>query len=68
MDQIQYGRRITVIRIPPYQLPGTSKDERPMFQLPDSEIKGVLSDTFDMEYIDAESFPVDELSQGSKKG
>ena len=27
-----------------------------MFQFPDSEIKGTLSDTFEMDYIDAEFF------------
>jgi hypothetical protein len=67
MEQNQAYGRITVIQIPPAQLPGTSQDKRPMFQLPDSEIKGTLSDTFEMDYIDAEFLPVDEVSQESNK-
>jgi hypothetical protein len=67
MSREQYHGRVTVIRIPPDRLPGFDKAERPMFRLPNSEIKGVLSDTFEMDYIDAESFPVDKVSQELKK-
>jgi len=69
MDRMQYGRQVRVIKIPPYQLPTMDNEnkKRPMFQLPDSEIKGVLSDTFEMDYIDAESFPIDEVSQELNK-
>ena len=68
MDQKQYPGRVTVIRIPPYQLPDTSKDERPMLKLPDSGIKGILGDTFEMDYIDAEIvIPADEVPQDIKK-
>jgi hypothetical protein len=34
-----------------------------MFLLPRSEIKGILSDTFEMETIDAEFLPIDEVPQ-----
>jgi hypothetical protein len=64
MDPNQYHGTITVIRIPPYQL---HQEKNPMLHLPDSEIKGVLSDTFEMDYIDAESFLIDEVSQESNK-
>jgi len=47
MDQQPYHGTITVIQIPPYQL--TESDKPPTFHLPDSEIKGVLSDTFEMD-------------------
>ena len=67
MDQRQYRGTIRVIRIPPSQLSDSGKDSRPMFQLPASEIKGMLSDTFEMDYIDAEAFPVDEVPQELKK-
>ena len=40
--------------------------KKPPFQLPDSQIKGLLSDMFEMNIIDAESFPVDEVSQELK--
>ncbi len=67
MDQRQAQGRITVIQVPVSQLPGAEAQRRPMFELPASEIKGVLSDTFDMDYMDAEVFPIDEVSQESKK-
>jgi hypothetical protein len=67
MDRIQGQRTFTVIQIPPYQLDDANKDKRPILQLPDSEIKGVLSDTFEMDYIDAEFLPLDEAPQELKK-
>jgi len=60
MDQKQYHGTVTVIRIPPFQLSDADKEKSPIFRLPASEIKGMLSNTFEMDYIDAESFPVDE--------
>jgi hypothetical protein len=60
MDQGHYQETITVIRIPPHQF---DDEKRPLFQRPDSEIKGVLSDTFEMDYIDAEFLPGNELPQ-----
>ncbi len=68
MDQEQNGGKITVIRMPFMELPASNREKRLTFQLPDSEIKGTLSDTFEMGYIDGISFPVDEVSQESKKG
>jgi len=69
MDQLQYGGRVRVIQVRPYQVTDLENEikKRPLFQLPDSEIKGILSDTFEMDYIDAEFFPVDEASQELKK-
>ena len=64
MDRRQYYGSVTVTRISPYQLTDTNK--RPMFQLPNSEVKGILSDTFEMDYIDAEFVPVDEAVNDSK--
>jgi hypothetical protein len=56
IDQEQYGGRVTIIRVQPDQLPAPDDEnkKRPMFQLPGLEIKGVLSDTFEMDTIDAE--------------
>ena len=69
IDREQYGGRVTVIRVQPYQLSATDDEnnKHPMFQLPGSGIKGVLSDTFEMDYIDAEFFLVDEVSQELNK-
>ncbi|HET9912231.1 MAG TPA: hypothetical protein VFQ13_10105 [Anaerolineales bacterium] len=57
--------RVRVMRVPVSQLPEVER--RPMFELSPSEIKGVLSDTFEMDYIDAEAFPVDEVSEKINK-
>jgi len=38
-----------------------------MFQLLDSEIKGTLSQTFEIDYIDAEFMPIDQVSQELNK-
>jgi hypothetical protein len=63
MDRRQSHGRITVIQIPPTQLPDAGTDNQPMFGFPDSEIKAVLSDTFEMDCIDAE-FIEQEHSDG----
>jgi hypothetical protein len=63
MDQKQYRNTFTVIRIPPRQLPNSNGSKRPMFQLSNSEIKGTLSSTFEMDYIDAEFSSMDEINK-----
>lgn len=63
MDQRQYCRTITVIRVPVSQPPDEGAQPLAMFELPASEITGMLSDTFEMDYIDAEAFAVDDVSQ-----
>jgi len=67
MDQEQYYGRVTVIRIPPDQLSDLEIEERSTITPLTSEIKGVLSDTFEMDYIDAEAFPINEVSPELKK-
>jgi hypothetical protein len=59
MDQKKYHGMVSMIQIPPVRLPEPDEKKWPMFQLPNSEIKGMLNDTFDMNYIEAESFPID---------
>ncbi len=67
MDQQKFHGTVSVTRIPLHQLPEPKNDKRPMFLLPHSEIKGILSDTFEMDYIDAEFLPVDEVPQELNK-
>lgn len=67
MDQRQSHGTVTVMRVPPYQLPDTNHDKRSMFPFPHSEIKGTLSDTFEMETIDAEFIHVDEAANLKKE-
>jgi hypothetical protein len=63
MDQEEYSGRITVIRIPSYQGTELDLENHAKLEPRASEIKGVLSDTFEMEYIDARSIPLDSNSQ-----
>ena len=65
MDQPLHGQGIRIVHIGPYPLPDSGKEstEHLVLLLPDSEIKGVLNDTFEMDYIDAEFLPVDEVPQ-----
>jgi len=63
MDRKQFHNTFTVISIPPHQLPNANSSKRPMFQFPNSEIKGTLSNTFEMDYIDAEFSSIDEINK-----
>lgn len=56
MDQMQPTGKVRVLKIEPHELPIMNYEYKPraMFQLLDSEIKGTLSDTFEMDTIDAE--------------
>jgi hypothetical protein len=54
MDGRQYYRTVNVVRVPVAQMSDLEAQELPMIELPASEIKGVLSDTFEMDYIDIE--------------
>jgi len=67
MDQRPYHGTVTVVRVPPYKLSDTGEDKSQVFCLPDSEIKGVLSNTFEMDYIDAEFIRADEEVEEAKK-
>jgi hypothetical protein len=67
MDQRQLHGTVTVIRVPSYQLPESNNHKYPMFHLPDSEIKGTLSDTFEMDYIDVEFSSVEGALNETKK-
>jgi K+ transporter len=67
MDQNQFHGTTIVIQIPPHQLSDTNGNKHPMFQFPNSEIKGTLSDTFEMDYIDAEFSSVDAAPNETNK-
>ena len=56
MDQMQPTGKVRVLKIEPQELPVMNYEYKPraIFQLLDSEIKGTLSDTFEMDTIDAE--------------
>jgi hypothetical protein len=67
MDREHSYGRVRVIRVPVSERPGSGNENSMRFKLPDSEINGVLSNTFEMDCIDAVAYPVDEISQESKK-
>lgn len=67
MNQRQIYGTVIVTRVPSYQMPEPKSDKRPMFQFSNSEIKGTLSDTFEMDIINAEFCPVDEVPQELNK-
>ena len=67
MDSRQFHGTVTVMRIPPRQLHHNGEGDDRVFCLPDSEIKGVLSDTFEMDYIDAEFIRTDEVEEAKKE-
>jgi len=66
IDRHDHGR-VTVIRIPVSLLPDSNTEKQTIFELPASEIKGVLNDTFEMDYIDGKALPIDDISQELKK-
>ena len=63
MDREQNGGRIVVMRMPFMKLP----EGRQAFQLPDSEVKGLLSDTFEMDCLDVDALSIDDISQETNK-
>ena len=69
MDQPPHGQGIRMVHIGPYPLADSGKGniEQLVLLLPDLEIKGVLNDTFEMETIDAEFLPVDDVPQEYKE-
>ena len=67
MDRRHFHGTVIVTRVPRYQLPDTKNDKQTMFQFNHSEIKGTLSDTFEMDYIDAQYVSVDEVPQELNK-
>jgi hypothetical protein len=53
-DQVHDQGRIRIVRVPVLQRPDADEDAQLMFELPLVEDKGLLSDTFELDYIDAE--------------
>ncbi|CAG0984365.1 hypothetical protein PLCT2_02100 [Planctomycetaceae bacterium] len=63
MDTSRQGAIISIIQFP-------LRDQnlnQPLLQLPKSEIKGVLGDTFEMDSTETEIFPMKEISQDYQK-
>jgi len=69
MDQRHYYQTLTLIRVPVSQLPDAEigAQRSPISGLSVSEVKGVLSNTFDIEYIDGEVFSIEEVGQELRK-
>ncbi len=67
MDEEEFSKTIHVYEIPPLEPTQAGGDEARPLPLPPIEIKGVLGNTFEMDYVDAESRPVDSAAGGSRK-
>lgn len=67
LDRRQERGRIIVIRVPALELSEMDREKGPMFELPASELKSLLSNTFDVDYIDAEVLD-QEYSDGRVDG
>jgi len=65
MDLEHYEGSVRVIKMAPHRSITTKNihTASSMLKLPESEIKGTLSNTIEMETIDVEAFPVDVLPQ-----
>ncbi len=65
-DSNEHGHAQThVLQVFSYPLSDDSKAT--IFHLPASEVKGVLDDTFELNIIDAEALPVEEVSHEMNK-
>ena len=67
MDDESYQTQITVIEFPATPGRDAARGTRPIVPAPDTEIKGVLSDTFEMETVDAGARHRGEVSQEVRK-
>ncbi len=69
MDEDEFTRTIRVIEIPPTPR-DTGQNDRQVLTVSPTEIAGLLGDTFEMEYIDANSSkadaPEDKLAEAHK--
>ncbi|MGE5249295.1 MAG: hypothetical protein ACM3QS_03690 [Bacteroidota bacterium] len=62
-----YFGAIMVTRISLPELPESDHERRQRLDSPDSEIRGVLADTFGMDCIDAEAHPVDAAPRNADR-
>ncbi len=67
MDQQQYYGKFRVIQIPPLQIYEPNDEKYPMLELPNSEVKGMLGDTFEMDHLNSDTLSVDDISQETDK-
>ena len=54
MGQRHDHGRITIIRVSVAQLPDVDEEKEQLLEIPASEIKGLLDNTYDIEYIDVD--------------
>jgi hypothetical protein len=57
-DRIRYGKNVRVISF----IPDPGDDRQTIFKITGSEVKGVLSDTFEMDTIDGTLLPLEDVS------
>ena len=67
MDRKQYYGRILIVQAPSPRKSEITGRKRSVLHIPNSELKGMLSTTFEMDRIDAEALPVEESVLDTKK-
>jgi hypothetical protein len=68
LDRERYTGSFKLVLPSSSDLAGPDGEQRQILDLPDAEIKGLLGDTFEMDYIDAEFVsPADKVEQEKKK-
>ena len=63
IDREEQKGSVRVIRVAASQFPGPDGQNGRILQLPNSEIKGVLGNTFEMDYIDTVSSMVEDIAE-----
>ena len=67
MDQGHFQGTVIVTRVPQDYLTEPKSEKQSILQFNHSEVNGTLSDTFEMDYIDAQYISVDEVPQELNK-
>ncbi len=67
MDEEEFSRTIHVYEIPPLEPTEVGEESKRGLPLPPIEIKGVLGNTFEMDYVDAKSQPADAATQAAQR-
>ena len=67
IDRQQYNGRMLILQAPPPTLSESNDRKHSLLQIPNAEVKGILSTTYEIDYIDVEAIPIEEDSQETNK-
>lgn len=66
-DRQQYYGRMLILQAPPPTLSESNDRKHSLLQIPNAEVKGILSTTYEIDYIDVDAIPIEEDSQETNK-